>query len=388
MVHALIPAIILLAPVFQAGQDTKSASITAKECEVFAHEIERMVAGGDSRALAAAFDGPALLEKVIAGVETKPAVREGFSRAMPEMTRQFAEAICNACLPDGSYRFLRVHDVGVQTRILFRLLSGDGVNYHDHVVTRSKDGSVKIADCYVFAMGETLAQSMNRSYARAAAEADPSFLDRLRGTEATFIKNVGKIKEMNDCILSGEAKKALAIFRALPESLQREKAFFFVRLQAAASLEDTDEYKQVLSDMEKLFPGDPALDLHCIDGLVLNKQWEAAIARIDRLEVKLDGDPYTDVMRGDTYMGWEKFDQAKSSYKTAVTREPSLGAAHRRLLMVALGEGDWDEAVRILIKLEKELHESLGDLERDPDYADFIKTDAYAKWKKARAGNG
>jgi len=47
----------------------------------------------------------------------------------------------------GTYRFLRIRDVGTERRALFRMVNADdGLNYHDLVLLKTSSGAVRAVD--------------------------------------------------------------------------------------------------------------------------------------------------------------------------------------------------------------------------------------------------
>ena len=63
----------------------------------------------------------------------------------------------------GSYHFLRVHQDAADgsSRALFRMISANGLNYHDLVLGLDAQGKPVFNDVFVFVSGEMMSQTMN-----------------------------------------------------------------------------------------------------------------------------------------------------------------------------------------------------------------------------------
>lgn len=347
--------------------------------------IERGVLAGDADVVDSLVDLESIITNMTTGVRARRASRERFVAGF-RTSFHLGKQICDAIAKDGSYKFLRLHEVDGVPHLLFRLLAGNGLNYHELRLATSNAGPPRIVDCYVFIAGEWLSETLRRVYIRAMAETDQSLGDTLLGKEQVLLRHVGDIKALNEKTQAGEGDAALAIYQKLPETLRADKTVQLLRLQATRVAADGDEYATAIADFARLFPDDPALDLVSIDGWFLKKEWDRTLQVIDHLDQRIGGDAYLDVMRGICFAASNRPDRAKECFAHAIEKEPTLAISYFQLIVVALREHDWKEVIRLLTALEKDLKRTLGDLESIDVYAEFVKSEDYLAWRQARTG--
>jgi hypothetical protein len=362
------------------GEDGKP--LTGEECLAFARGFAADVGSGNTDAVVDRIDWDALLDRVTAGYDADDKFVRGFRRGFLSERRKpgnLVPAVIEAVGKGGSYVLLRVHEKDGTKRALFRMLHENGVNYHDCILARAEDGAVRVSDIHIFLSGETASATMRRIFLAAAAEASKGFLEKLLGSESELVKHLPHIQRMAARNREGRPAEALRIYRSLPAAVQREKFVLLLRFQAAQGLSD-EEQLAAAADMRKHCPGDPCLDLLSLDAVLLRRQYDEALACVDRLDAAVGGDPYSDLLRGNIhYMKGDRA-AAKSHAAKAIAAEPTLAPAHWTLVQVALDERDHAETVRLLLRIEQVLKLEFGDLTAVPEYAEFVKSPEYREW--------
>ena len=349
--------------------------------------IEQAVAQENPKVLDDAMDMRALLDKVVEGVPAPTKFRDAFLQGARSKGVNLGTQVVTAVQRDGSFRLLRVRKVGSKPRALFRLLSGETVNYFELYLDMPAEGPPRIKDVYLFLAGETLSASMRRVYIAASAEANRGLLDMLKGTEREFLEHASKVKEMADLQRAGEYEKALEVYARMPPSMRKNKSVMLMRVGASYRLDSDEQYLEAIEDFEAEFPNDPALDMVSIDGHFLRKDYDGAVRSIDRLEKRVGGDPYLRLLRGSVLL--EKGDKAKGREElhAAVAAEPTLVNGWWTLISLALEEKNYKETAELLVGVETQAGVELGDLKDVPTYADFVKSREYKAWMKKRPSN-
>jgi tetratricopeptide (TPR) repeat protein len=348
----------------------------------FARNIEATVAKGDASALAAGMDWDAVLNKAMAGAPATPKVEADFRAGFLKGVVSFQESILKAVTGGGSYKLLRVRQVGAQPRALFRLLAGGNVNYHEFHVTRGPRG-IRVGDVYVYMSGETLSESVRHGWLPMAAEANKGLVDRLAGSENEFIKTAPQWREVQRLFKAGQHKEALAGYRKLPASVQGTRMMLLTRLGITQALEEP-LYLESIEAFRRAFPTDPALDLILVDGFYMKKQYDKAVESVDRLETSIGGDAHLKNVRAGLLFAKGDLEGARTWATKAVAEEPTLLDAHWTLVTVSLQQKDHAETARLLTRLESDLKVPITDLTRVPEYAAFTKSAEYRKWMGSR----
>lgn len=356
----------------------QSEAPSEEECRRFAEALEEALENGDGAYFDRAIDVDAILDLATEGVEVPPPMAQGFREGVKDTF-----AIGTTLVQTGSeYRFLSFRTVDGRPRCLFRVLSESGVNYHELLLAKGADGSVRVVDFYVYLTGERFSESMRRSYVQSLADR-PGVVARLLGKENEYAKSLPLISRMADLVKAGESTEALRVYRKLPDVVRKGKTALLLRLQAAQGA-DEKEYLDSIDDYRNEFPNDPGLDLVTFDGFLLRKQFAETLACLDRLDRSVGGDPYLQVLRGFVHQQEGKRALAKESYRKAIEEEATLRVAYWNLIALSLEDEDFAETARLLAVLEDEVGLEMGDLESIPEYAGFIKSDEYRKWMERR----
>jgi tetratricopeptide (TPR) repeat protein len=264
-----------------------------------------------------------------------------------------------------------------------------GLNYHDWVVAPNPQGVLKFNDVYVAISGELLSATAHRAYIQGALAANPGLLDRLTGKDKELGDNFAKLAKMADASQAKQYQQVLDTYNTLPAAMQGEKSCMILRLVAAEQLREpsSDQYAAAMADYQRLFPGDPSVDLDCLDGLFFKKKFDDARTSIDGIDNFTGGDPYLQILRGATYKlegGDRNLLRAKRCYQKAIDEEPTLADGYWSLVALSLDAHDYDETATLLTQIRQKLHMRINDLTKLPTYAGFVQSPAYTKWLAAQ----
>jgi hypothetical protein len=360
--------------------------ISDKSLEPFVAAAEGFSAsinGGAAQQADSFFDWTAVLDRAFAGQSIPADFMEGFRKGYSKTSNSLANALVDTVKKGGGFRLMRLRKVNGKPAALYRVLpEAGGVNYLELELERRANGSVRAVEVEPYLSGEPLSVTARRLAIRAAAEAKMGFIDKLQGKEAEFIQNAGKFKEMTENLQKGQPAKVLEIYASLPVSLQQEKTALLQRLTAAQSVDDK-QYQAAMADFEKWHPKDPSLDLVAIDHSFMSKQWERVHSALDRLDKRVDGDPYLAVIHASTYMQEEKFADAKKVLDKSLAAEPTLAAAWWARVEVAMKMNDHADTAKQLDAVAKALSLQLDGVASSAEYAAFRASKPGQAWLKA-----
>ena len=354
-----------------------------KECTELALAVQKEMAAGSADALNGAIDADAMIERISRNVDAPDAFKKAFVRSAASSLK-FGQQVLTAMEGGGTYSFLRLKTDGGATRALFRLLpAAGGLNYHELVIER-RDGKLRIVDILIYITGDLLTDTVRRMYVKGAAEVNKGLLDKLGGSDQLLVKYGHLLEKMGAQVREGKPKEALTSWGLMPEELQKEKLVMTLRVMAAGQIDDEEVYLRAIDAFQKAYPRDTAVDLIAFDGYFLRKKWEETFKTVDRLDQRLGGDPFLEVLRGNVWGAQEKWDNALECFLRGAKAEPSLVVAHWSVAGAALKVKNWKEVSRTLLILERDLKIEMTDLTEAEDYAEFIKTPEYREWMKAR----
>ncbi len=367
MITTLLAAAVLLPQPALAGP-------TAQEVEL-ARKLEKAVLQGDARGLGACIDFNAMMERATRGVGDAKMQKSFGSGVAASMPANLAAQLKKQIDEGGSYVLLRHRRVGEKQRPLLRLVSPQGLNYHELLPA---DAGGKYIDIHVSITGEWMSDTLRRIYVAAVAAEK----GELRGREAELVESMPQVQKLQAAAREGRHAEALAIYAGLPKSVRDEKFVLIPRLQAAQNVGEK-EYLAAVDDFEKAHPKDPVLVQISIDGLFLRKKYDEAIQAVDRLDEAVGGDPYLNVYRGNAHWAAGRKDKAKEAADKAIKDEPTLKEAYWARMEFALPEREHRVVADLLTVLETKLGVELGDLSAEL-FAEFVKSPEYAAWMKAR----
>jgi tetratricopeptide (TPR) repeat protein len=300
----------------------------------------------------------------------------------------FAQRMVDEVGRGGTYRFVHVHHVDGKPRALFRVRIGstDDWNYHAFSLIRRPDGSAGVGDATFLTAGDTLS-ALTERMALALVHADELKLRSAgRHADELILQSLKAYGAMSRSFAGGDYAETLKAYAELPAGLQEQKNICANRVRAARHV-GGEEYAKAIEHMRRLYPNDVSTDFLSIFYLLSVKQYEEALAAIDRTDKALGGDPGMDVMRGLAHLHTGSFEKARECLKRAIDQEPTLEEAYLSMTMLTVKQRDFDETVEWLIKTQSRLHIAIGDLTTRPEYADFIKSPQYQKWLEWRKNN-
>jgi hypothetical protein len=366
------------------AQATPQKAITDAEAASFAKAVETAYQNRDAKSYSAMIDWEAILDKVTAGVDAPEQFRTGFRTGFLRATTDpngFFRMLFDQSKAGARFSMIRSRMRDNQKTALFRLGTSEGVNYVEFLLVRDNLGKVRASDMYMFAAGEPTSATLHRVYLQTGTQKNRGFLAKLAGNDQDFLKSFAKLKEISDNLRAGKNAESLAIYNALPEAVKNDKLFMLVRIRATQKLDDK-LYTDAIDRYRELYPKDAAVDILSIDGFTLNKQYDKALAAIDRLDKLVDGDGYLNVIRSQLLILAEKPEEARKAGKLGIEAEPKMVEGYWALVTAELRLNDYPAALATLKKIDQTFAVEFADLTTVPEYAGFAKSPQYEEWKE------
>jgi len=355
-------------------------AVTQEQATQLVEQINAAVADNDAAALAKLIDVDKFYDRVFQDLPISDAARKGFISGVEQgggiqmIMKQIVEQS-----QVGSYRLVRYVEKEGGFRPLYRLSVLDGGHNYHEIVPVEVNGQIRIADIHVMLTGELLSKTLRRSAVQVVAYENRSFVDRLTGAEAEFLKHGKEMQQMAELGKAGDRAGFMALYDKLPDSLQKDRNVLMLRMMVSQS--EPTEYTKALVLMEETFPDDPSNDFRAIDRLAMQGDHEGALAAVDRLIVSTK-DPFLNSLRANALVSLERFDDASAAAQSAIEAEPDNIDGHWVALGVALKADDFPRVSELLKSLEKNFSIQFGNLNTVPEYAGFVQSDEFAKWKK------
>lgn len=287
---------------------------------------------------------------------------------MRENSGDIRSQFCASGQASDGMHFLRVRERGGKQALLFRSVTDDSLNYIEFYAGKSKDGSTKVDDIYIYMNGQSFVETLTQ------------MIDVLLGDDS-IVAAFEKISSQ----LSSDPAAALRAIEALPKSARDSKPLQLLKIQAASTIDDAT-YGAAIAEYEGLFPNDPSLNLVSIDGYIVRKNYEKALEVIDNLETSLGGDEYLDELRiGLLLEEGKDLGRATTLAEKAVTAQPESEDAHYLLLGVHVANRNFAGAVAIM-RLMGERFELVFETDGlDPSDPDYTALKASPEWEAYQA---
>jgi hypothetical protein len=358
---------------------------TDKQYKEFARSLEEVVRNYDLAGFNAMIDWDAVFERAIVGLKASQEVQQKFVATSNEAIRfgGIGQAVINQVANGGTYRFVRLHALGEEKRILVRLFRGDGtVVYHDFIPAWTSKGKIKIVEIYFYGSGEYLSETIRKFYLPAVYLPD-AIPDTLSQNDREYLARYADIKQMTNSYNEHQYEIAEEIFAQLPQSLQNDKRILRLRLTEAGKASQ-DEHDKVSAAFRARYPDDPCLYLMEIDYYAENQEYDRALQCIDSLDKAIGGDPCLDVMRANMYLGKNDLKTARDLAQKAIGQDGNILQPYRILLTVSLERKNYSDTALILSTMRKRFGSKIDNLIQDPLFEEYLNSTEYSNWMRSQ----
>lgn len=368
------------------------APVTDDEYEAFVTAIDEAIADNNVSEFNELVDWDVIIQQATElKTESTPAVEKARQQFADNFKKGLGETgpcrqIMEICQNGGTYRLLSYPTVGKQRRVLFRLLQsgGEGVNYHFWTLSRRKNGEVRATGLYMLLLGESLSQTLRMFYLPAV------YVDTkgaaVPEADKPFCESVDRLRKINELVLANKFAEVLKGYDALPDAVKKVRSVQTMRLRAASEVSDK-QYAAAIDDFRALYPKDPSVDFVLIDGYVLRKQFDKAIACVDATEKLVGNDPYLNIVRGNVYLQAGALDKARAAAKAAIDVDKSMMDAFWLRVNISLRDKSHDETLAALKAIDQGFEiDEFDDLTSLAEYVDFVASPQFKEWKKYQDG--
>jgi hypothetical protein len=357
---------------------------TDEEANAWAKKVEEGMKARDPSFLDGCTDLEGVARRAFEGLSVEEKTATSFIAAIKGQPGWGTQIMTAALGKKGGWKFLRIVDRGTDKAAIFRATpETGGFTYDEFTLGKDANGRLLATDLYAYAGFMRISSVMRQAAITLALREDKELLGHLKGPEAEWARHAREVDAIANLSKSQKFPEVLEACKKLPESLQTQRTVLMFRMKAAKAI-GTEEYKAVLDVLDKTYGQDPAMALALIDQAALDKNWKKALACLDTLDKAVGGDAYIDYKRCSIRFNANELDEAKAAGLRAIEKEPELVPAQAALVSVAVRAKDWKATRKGLETLEK-LGVKLADLEKLPEFSEFVKTDEYAAWVKAHS---
>jgi tetratricopeptide (TPR) repeat protein len=366
--------------------------VTEAEARAFAKKLESAVANGDKQTVNRLFRREEIVQRALAGFDDEAAVRRISGIAKDPSNDFLTTLVAGAVQSGGSYSLLRVDMRDQRPRAIMRFVNGDGLAYHEIYLDRHADGEVVAHDLYMMATGEFMSHAFRRVYFLGLPEEEWKSEKRLAvltQDERETFDNLLVMKKMGSCVRTGRYSDAILCYRRLPAKLQSQKYLRMTAITVAALAKDEVEWRLLIEECRRDYPGDLGVDLISIGYLRDTKKWEECLQCIERVDKAIGGDPYLWVQRADVMFEAGRLGQAKLYTEKAIEQDPKMEHGYTMRIQIAIQETNHADALFWLKKftLQTGAPVDLDAIRANPANASFVASAQFREleqWCKAQ----
>ncbi|MGE3819446.1 MAG: tetratricopeptide repeat protein [Isosphaeraceae bacterium] len=357
--------------------------VTPEEVEGFVDAISEAIQKGEVGAYRRLFDLQVFFDRVIQGVDSTPRHQEQFRVGAARGIEQnglILASLIDVVAKGGRFEFLRSRSRDKNATALFRFRTEDErIGYFEIHLDRSRDGRVRAIDYDSYFSGELGSETFRRMYVSLVAYEDRGVISRFLGKDREFVDNLSRVKQMTDLVRAGRFAEAEAVRLALPESVRKRKENLLMAVMIGQDLDEAT-YLRAIDELQASLPNDRCIHLHLIDKYTLTKEYDKALAEVDRLDRSVGGDPFLDFQR--TYLNLEarRFDRARALATKLAKAMPDDYSCRMAIVDVDLKREDYPAVLRTLKTVDEEFEMGLGELPEDETYGGFVKSPQYQEW--------
>ena len=176
--------------------------------------------------------------------------------------------------------------------------------------------------------------------------------------------------------------ESLVAVNQLPPQIADSREFIEVRMTAAQTTENPEEYHRALETLARLHGADPSVELMLFDYYMENRQFDKMLTGVTMIENRIGEDGYTDMLKANHHFLAGEFAESAVSAQKAVSLEPDRRPAWSVLGSNYVRLKDYPRAAAAYQLIQSRFGEKLTreNFVGKPSFAEFVRSDAFNKW--------
>ncbi len=276
-----------------------------------------------------------------------------------------------------TYKGIRTVD-GRKVALIRFDLQDSGMNFQE-ISIDAKSG--KIVDWFDYVLGARYSETLGNVFAVLMPE-QSNLLGKMLGKREIDSGLVDKFKQFGLYKRQGEFSKAYNILEQLPQELNSHKTFIAIKTELAQHI-SLEEYNKQLALLAKHYSDDPTMALMLID-YYYDFDLKQVVKMIDGVQVRLGKDSLLEWLKSSVYFQLGEHSKAQTAIEYAISQEPEREKYYWTKIAIQTAQNDFKGVVNSLDDMEAKLNMEFtpkGFFD-DEMYAEFVKSKAFADWRK------
>lgn len=375
----------------EAELDEATIPLTAEERERlqgFAGSLAGAIANADIETANTMTDYSALTDRSFRGLSAMRnlmAEKRGFLDAVSK--RGLFEEIAGSSVTP-----MVIHEREGIPAIRMRVIDGDGgVNYLDLLVRREGD-SFRVIDLYSYLFGSMTSAEARMTMAAMMATRDDGVLGELLGVRSEAAVAIqAALGEMNEMVRAGDLAGVRAFYHGLDEDLKGVRVFYmryFMAVQQLQAMPGNEalegEYLQAIRQAPQVLGEDATTDLLMVDALIMDEEWDEAMAALDRVAEIVGGDAYLTVLKGTLSLGQNRMEDVAELIVEAESAEPELLHLVDLKLEYFARTAEYDRLADTLRDFSRRfgVKMTVEDFEGNPAFTELLESEEFKVYSK------
>jgi tetratricopeptide (TPR) repeat protein len=354
---------------------TNNQSLESNRLNKFANCIEESIQNGNPSFLNKAFDFNFFMQKIysVHKSNNETEFNEGFQEGLKN-NFDIGSMIINEINKKGSYTFLHSSTKNGSPRLLFRLMSEKGINYHEYEI-KQVDGNPMIVDIFLFNSGENISESIGSIYETFRTM---NAKDNIESNEA--LVNYKELQKIKTLVSRGKNRKAFNYWLNLPTEIRCTKTFLIAGIQLASGM-DKEKFELAYTDFQKFFPDNQSKFLIPIEGFIASGNYPKALSCIDSLDARLDTDPMLNYLRAKFLYEMGNKIESANRLNMLIQSIPDFENGYLSLLQLYINDKAYLKATEILDKMVSNLNYYKSSMNSYlSNYPEFYQSNEFQIW--------
>lgn len=378
--RVLANAVIVIFLLIQVAS-VAQATPTDQELTVLGKQFVDAIIRNDAKGINHLISIDQLANKTADTVPLSDKQKADLKEGIKKKSSSFGERLSNDfARQNGRATFIRIHTYKGIHGPLIRMDLDSGYNYLLLDIEKVA-GELKIVDMLIAVTGNRLSETMG-AISQLMVSPDKSLVGRLFGIKEVDDKMVTAIANMSKYSRNQDFKGAYRVINHLPTELRNHKMIILTAVQYASQLGE-DQYFNELKRLAKYHQNDPDVAFTLLDYFFLSKDFDGAMKVMQIVESAYGVDAATSSLKANIEVERGNFKEAVDFASKGMALEPANEDPYWALLSALVTQEKHEECVKTLQKLQLEFGYEFtrADFMAEPVYAQFVKSDAFEKWK-------
>jgi tetratricopeptide (TPR) repeat protein len=366
---------------FTNGFFERNKTISEKECNLFAKEIELSINQSDPSFLNESLNHYSFLKKVAKDLGPYNKNQLADLAVQVKENIRFGDMVMGYLKSnDGYFNFTKLYFQKYVPHIIFRIYSQrEGLNYFDCELERINE-KLTISDVYIYYAGELWSTSYSR-HTKLLGENNKGDLNNIH-PENDFHNSLLKIDYIRELLFLGNVELAEQLYFSIPEKFRKDKIFQGTGLKIAFQKSDS----AYIAAINQYLSSDSKNEIfhrffNVLRHLAAKENHEARQSIVELSELTGE-DSLMQLFIGRTFQNEQLYQKSVSCFDNAIEHYPDLFETYWYKLVSLIQAKQYIEATGFLDTIIFNFEAKKIDLENLLDeYPTFVNSKAYLEWR-------